>query len=131
MGVSIIHDTKTRPNCVNNKCFLRSQKWLVRKPFHIPKISTVLQKLEGFTSATALDLNMDYYATRLVLMHPNTAPSSYSGEIYLSSHYWWVFQVHLTSFFQAKTSVLIVALEFVTPYLDDLLCITRSSLTTC
>jgi hypothetical protein len=37
----------------------------VRKPFPIPKISTVLQELEGFTFATALDLNMANYTTRL------------------------------------------------------------------
>jgi hypothetical protein len=35
------------------------------KPFPIPKISTVLQKLEGFTFATALDLNMGYDTIRL------------------------------------------------------------------
>ena len=29
------------------------------------KISTVLQELEGFTYATALDLNMGYYTIRL------------------------------------------------------------------
>jgi hypothetical protein len=37
----------------------------VRKPFPIPKISTVLQELEGFTFAIALDLNMGYYTSRL------------------------------------------------------------------
>ena len=30
-----------------------------------PKISTVLQELEGFTYATALDLNMGYFTIRL------------------------------------------------------------------
>ena len=43
-------------------CFLTDfwevNKRLVRKPFPIPKISTVLQELEGFTYAMALDLNM-------------------------------------------------------------------------
>jgi hypothetical protein len=40
---------------------------VVRKPFSIPKISTVLQELEveGFTYATALDLNMGYYTISL------------------------------------------------------------------
>jgi hypothetical protein len=38
---------------------------LVRKPLPIPEISTVLQELEGFTFATALDLNMGYYTIRL------------------------------------------------------------------
>jgi hypothetical protein len=38
--------------------FWEVNKRLVRKPFLIPKISTVLQELEGFTFATCLDLNM-------------------------------------------------------------------------
>jgi hypothetical protein len=50
-------------------CFLSDfwevNKRLVRKPFPIPKISTVLQELEGYTFATALDLNMGYYTIRL------------------------------------------------------------------
>jgi hypothetical protein len=50
-------------------CFLSSfgevNKRLIRKPFPIPKISSVLQELEGFTFATALDLNMGYYTIRL------------------------------------------------------------------
>jgi hypothetical protein len=50
-------------------CFLRDfwevNKRLVRKPFPIPKISTVLQELEGFTFATALDFNMGNYTIRL------------------------------------------------------------------
>jgi hypothetical protein len=40
-------------------------KQIVRKPFPLPKISTVLQEIEGFTFATALDLNMGYYHIRL------------------------------------------------------------------
>ena len=45
--------------------FREVNKGLVRKPFPIPKISKVLQELEGFTFATALDLNMGYYTIRL------------------------------------------------------------------
>jgi len=37
----------------------------VRKPYPIPKISTTLQEMEGFSYATALDLNMGYYTIRL------------------------------------------------------------------
>jgi hypothetical protein len=40
-------------------------KRIVRKPYPIPKISTILQELEDFTYATALDLNMGYYTIRL------------------------------------------------------------------
>ncbi len=50
-------------------CFLSNfwevNKRSIRQPFLIPKISTVLQELEGFTFATALDLNMGYYTIRL------------------------------------------------------------------
>jgi hypothetical protein len=35
------------------------------KTYPIPKISTTLQELEGFTYAAALDLNMGYYTIRL------------------------------------------------------------------
>jgi hypothetical protein len=42
-------------------------KNIVRKPYPIPKISTTLQKLEGFTYVTALDLSMGYYTIRLDL----------------------------------------------------------------
>jgi hypothetical protein len=40
-------------------------KRIVRRPYPIPKISTTLQELEGFTYATTLDLNMGYYSIRL------------------------------------------------------------------
>ena len=45
--------------------FREVNKLLVRKPYPIPKISTVLQEMEGFTYATQLDLNMGYYTIRL------------------------------------------------------------------
>jgi hypothetical protein len=38
---------------------------LVRKLFPIPKISMVLQEIEGFSYATALDFSMGYYTIRL------------------------------------------------------------------
>jgi hypothetical protein len=45
--------------------FRELTKHIVRKPYPIPKISTTLQELEGFTYATTLDLNMGYYTIRL------------------------------------------------------------------
>jgi hypothetical protein len=45
--------------------FRELNKRVVRKPYPIPKISTILQELEGFTYATAIDLNMGYYTIRL------------------------------------------------------------------
>jgi hypothetical protein len=45
--------------------FKELNKRIVRKPYPIPKVSTILQELEGFTYATALDLNMGYFTIRL------------------------------------------------------------------
>jgi hypothetical protein len=45
--------------------FRELNKHIVRKPYPIPKISIILQELEGFTYATALDLNMGYYTIML------------------------------------------------------------------
>ncbi len=45
--------------------FKEINKHIIRKPCHILKISTTPQELEGFTYATALDLNMGYYTIRL------------------------------------------------------------------
>jgi hypothetical protein len=45
--------------------FRELNKRIVREPYPIPKIITILQELEGFTYATALDLNMGYYTIRL------------------------------------------------------------------
>jgi hypothetical protein len=45
--------------------FRELYKRIVRKPYPISKISMILQELEGFTYATALDLSMDYYTIRL------------------------------------------------------------------
>ncbi len=41
--------------------FWKVNKKLVRTLFPIPNISTVLQEIEVFSFATALDLNMGYY----------------------------------------------------------------------
>jgi hypothetical protein len=38
--------------------FRELNKCIVRKPYPIPKNSMILHELEGFTYATALDLNM-------------------------------------------------------------------------
>lgn len=40
--------------------FREVNKRIVQTPFPIPKISSILQHMEGFTFATAIDLNMGY-----------------------------------------------------------------------
>ncbi len=112
-------------------CFLSDfwevNKRLVRKPFPIPKIITVLQEIEGFSYATALDVNMGYYTIILdsdvskifTIIIPwgkcsyNTPPMGIAGSPVI---------------FQEKMSELMETLEYVRAYLDNLLCISKLSL---
>eukprot|EP00804_Cyclotella_cryptica_P008830 CCRYP_013047-RA/>CCRYP_013047-RA protein AED:0.47 eAED:0.47 QI:0/0/0/0.66/0/0/3/0/220 len=102
--------------------FREVNKLVVRKPLPISKISIVLQKLEGFTYATALDLNMGYYTIRL---DPDV--SKICTIIFPWGKYSYLrlpMGVACSpNIFQAKTSELMATLEFVRTYLDDLLCI--------
>jgi hypothetical protein len=61
---SFIIPKKDRTVCSLSN-FWEVNKRLVKKPFPIPKTSTVLQEFEGFTFSTTLDLNMSYYMIRL------------------------------------------------------------------
>jgi hypothetical protein len=61
--------------------FRELNKRIVRKPYPIPKISTILQELEGFTYATALHHNMGYFTIRLdPTMSEMCTISSFLGE---------------------------------------------------
>ena len=107
--------------------FREVNKRIVRKPFPIPKITTVLQELEGFTYATALDLNMGYYTIRL-----DPDASRICTIIFPWGKYFYkrlpMGVAGSPDIFQAKMLELMAALEFVRTYLDDLLCITKGSL---
>jgi hypothetical protein len=107
--------------------FRELNKRLVRKPFPIPKISTVLHELEGFTYATALDLNMGYYTIRL-----DPDASRYCTIIFPWGKYSYkrlpMGVAGSPDIFQAKMSELMMTLEFVRAYIDDLLVITKASL---
>ena len=83
--------------------------------------------MEGFTFATALDLNMGYYTIRL---DPN------AQKICTIIFPWGKYSylrlpmgiAGSPDIFQAKMSELMDPLEFVRAYLDDILCITNESL---
>ncbi len=112
-------------------CFLSDfwevNKRFIRTPFPIPKISTVLQEIVGFSFATALDLNIGYYTIRLdpdaskicTIIFPwgkysyKRLPMGIAGS---------------PDIFQGKMSELMESLEYVRAYLDDLLCISKLSL---
>jgi hypothetical protein len=123
---SFIMPKKNRTVCFLND-FWEVNKRLIRKPFPIPKISTVLQELEGFTFATALDLNMGYYTIRL---DPNA--SRICTVIFPWRKYSYkrlpMGIAGSPDIFQSKMSELMEDLEYVWAYLDDLFSISRSSL---
>jgi hypothetical protein len=107
--------------------FRELNKHIVRKPYPIPKISTILQELEDLTYATALDLNMAYYTIKLdptasemcTIILPwgnysyNRLPMGFGGS---------------ANIFQAQIMDLLASLKFVRAYMDDLLIITREIL---
>jgi hypothetical protein len=100
---------------------------LVRKPFPIPKISMVLQELEGFTFATTLDLNMGYYTIRL-----DPEASKICTIIFSRGKYSYkrlpMGIAGSPAIFQGKMLELMESLEYVRASLDDLLCISKLSL---
>ena len=101
-------------------------KCLVRKPYPIPKIADVLQKIEGLEWATSLDLNMGYYTVHL---------DPYSQKLCTIVTPWGKYQylrlpmgVNVSpDVFQEKMSNLMQDLEYVRTYLDDLLVISNGS----
>ncbi len=123
---SFIIPKKNRTICFLSN-FWEVNKRLIRKPFPILKISMVLQELEGFTFATALDLNMGYYTIRL---DPD------ASRIFTVIFPWEKYSYKRLpmgiagspEIFQSKMLELMEDLEYVKAYLDNLLCISRSSL---
>ncbi len=107
--------------------FWEVNKRLVRKPFPIPKISTVLQEIEEFSNATALDLNMGYYTIRL-----DPDASKICTIIFCWGKYSYkrlpIGIAGSPDIFQGKMLELMESLEFVRAYLDNLLCIFKLSL---
>ena len=106
--------------------FREVNKLLVQKPHPIPKISTTLQEMEGFTCATQLDLNMGYCAIRL-----NPDAQKICTIILPWGKYSYLrlpMQISgAPDIFQEKMGGLMEELEYVRACLDDLLVILRDS----
>jgi hypothetical protein len=107
--------------------FRELNKHIVRKPYPIPKISAILQELEGFTYATALDLNMGYYTIRLDPMVSKMCTIIFPWGKYSYKRLPMGFGGS-ANIFQAQVMDLMASLEFVRGYMDDLLIITRRTL---
>jgi predicted aspartyl protease len=106
--------------------FRELNKRIKRKPFPIPKIQDMLLKLEGFQYATSLDLNMGYYHIEL---------SPHSKRLCTIVLQWGKYEYqrlpmglcNSPDIFQEKMSNLMIGLEYVRTYIDDLLVITHGS----
>ncbi len=107
--------------------FRELNKRIVRKPYPIPKISTILQELEGFTYATALDHNMGYYTIRLDPMVSEMCTIIFPWGKYSYKRLPMGFGGS-ADIFQAPQNDLIASLKFVQAYMDNLLIITRLTL---
>src|SRR6056300_1523977 len=104
--------------------FRQLNKMLMRNLYPLPKISDIIQQLEGFTYATQLDLNMGYYTIRL-----DPASSDLCTIIFPWGKYRYkrlpMGFAGSPDIFQAKMIDLFSELEYIRAYLDDLLCITH------
>jgi hypothetical protein len=95
-------------------------KVIKRKPFPLPKVTDMLEKLEGFMYATSLDLNMGYYH---MLLTP------FSSRLCTNVLPWGKYEYCRLPMglsispdvFREKMSELMSGLEFSRAYLDDLL----------
>ena len=107
--------------------FRELNKMIVRKPFPIPKIQDMLLKLQGFTYATSLDLNMGYY-------HITLDPASQRLCTIIMPWGKYEYQAlpmglcNSPDIFQERMSELFMGFEYVRTYLDDLLIITKGTL---
>jgi hypothetical protein len=104
--------------------FRELNKHIVRNLYPNLKISSILLELEGFTYATALDINMGYYTIRLdpavfvmcTIIFPwgkysyKRLPMGFGGS---------------ANIFKTQIMDLMASLQFVQAYMDDWLNITR------
>ncbi|MGH7974544.1 MAG: RNase H-like domain-containing protein, partial [bacterium] len=98
-----------------------------RKAYPLPKISDLMQKLEGFTYATALDLNMGYFTIRLDKEAQDlcTIVTPWGNYRYLRLP---LGLANSPDIFQDRMSTLMIGLlEFVRTYLDDILLMSKGS----
>ncbi len=86
-----------------------------------------MQELEGFTFAMDLDLNMGYYTIRLDPNASRICTVIFPWEKYSYKRLPMCI-AGSPDIFQCKMLELMEDLEYVQAYLDDLLCISRSSL---
>jgi hypothetical protein len=106
--------------------FVELNEQIKRKPYPIPKMQDLMLKLEGFCYATFLDLNMGYY-------HIKFSPfSKQLCTIVLPFGGKYEYQrlpmrlCNSPDIFQEKISELILGLDYVRAYIDDILVLMHS-----
>ena len=106
--------------------FRELNKRIKRKPYPVPKVQDLLQKLEGFKYSTSLDLNMGYYHIEL---NPDAKKLCTIVLPWGKYEHQRLPMGLCTSvdLFQEKMSTLMADLEYVRAYIDDLLIITKAS----
>jgi len=123
---TFIQPKKTGDVCILTD-FCKLNAALAQKPFPLPKISNVLQQMQEFTYATALDLSMGYYHIPL---------DEESACLCTTIFPWGNYQYlrlpmgvkKRPNIFQAIISELLGDMEGVHTYLDDILITTSSTL---
>ena len=106
--------------------FRRLNALIKRKPFPLPKISDILQKLTGFKYATALDLSMGYYHIPL---------DAESAKLCTTILPWGKYQYlrlpmgikNSPDIFQAIMQELLGDLDFARAYIDDILIVSNGT----
>ncbi|GFH56598.1 hypothetical protein CTEN210_13074 [Chaetoceros tenuissimus] len=106
--------------------FQKVKGQVVWKPFPIPRIADTLQQLEGFTFASALDLNMGYYTIPLAECSKDitTIVTELGKFRYTCLPMGMVVSGDV---FQSKIYDLIGDIKGVRTYIDDILCIGTGS----
>ncbi len=107
--------------------FRELNKCIIRNPYPIPKISTILQELEGFTYATALDLEMGYYTIKLDQTAPKMCTIIFPWGKYSYKRLPMGFGGS-ANIFQAQIMDLMASIKFVQAHMDNLLIIIRGIL---
>jgi hypothetical protein len=101
-------------------------KVIKRKPYPLPKISDMLQKLEGLMYTTSLDLNMGYYHMLLTPFARRLCTIVLPWGKYKYCRLPMGLPVS-PDIFQEKVSELMTGLDFARAYLDDLLIISTET----
>ena len=108
--------------------FRKLNEWVVRRPHPLPKISDLLQRLQGFRYATAIDLSMGYYHIPL---------DEYSQSLCGTVMPWGIYQYrklpmgicNAPDIFQSIMMRLLGDLGFVHVYIDDILITSNGTFT--